>query len=49
MVEVPALCVKECPKASLPVNRFRISAPAALKVLCPDVYSGKGGVTTVAA
>jgi hypothetical protein len=36
------------PKRSLPVNSLRISAPAALKVLCPDEYSGKGGVGKVA-
>ena len=47
--ELPAATVTEAPKASLPVNRFKISAPAALKALCPEIYSWKGGVTTVAA
>src|SRR5437899_8408768 len=32
--------VAEAPNASLPVNDFRTSAPAALKVLWPDMNSG---------
>ena len=39
--------VTDAPKESLPVNAFRISAPAALKMLCPETNSGNGGVTTV--
>src|SRR5256885_6519236 len=45
--EVPGINVTEPPKASLPVKSFRISAPAALKVLCPELHSGKGGVGKV--
>jgi hypothetical protein len=45
--EVPALIVTESPKASLPVKDFRISAPAAEKMLWPEKYSGNGGVTTL--
>ena len=47
--DVPASWVAEAPNASEPVKRLRISAPAALNVLWPDRYSGKGGVTTLAA
>ena len=43
-LELPARNVVVPPKRSLPVKRLRISAPAALKVLWPDEYSGKGGV-----
>src|SRR5258708_30712025 len=42
--ELPAAKVTEPPKVSLRVKRFRISAPAALKLLCPEMDSGKGGV-----
>ncbi len=45
--ELPAGKVTESPNSSLPVNSVRISAPAALKVLCPEMYSGKGGVGNV--
>src|SRR5260370_5376719 len=39
--------VTEPPKRSLRVNSVRISAAAALKLLCPEEYSGKGGVGKV--
>src|SRR5216683_1938933 len=45
--ELPCGRVTEPPKRSLWVNRSRISAPAALKLLCPEEYSGKGGVGKV--
>ena len=45
--ELPAGSVVEPRKRSLRVKSFRISAPAALKLLCPDEYSGKGGVGKV--
>src|SRR5438477_4270120 len=48
-LELPAGSVTEAPKRSLWVNRLRISAPAALKLLCPDEYSGNGGVGKVLA
>ena len=38
--------ITEKPRASLPVQDFRISAPAAEKTLWPEKNSGKGGVTT---
>ena len=41
------MIVTESPKASLPVKDFRTSAPAAEKTLCPEKYSGNGGVRTV--
>ncbi len=41
---VPIAMVTECPNESDPVNRFRISALAALNVLCPELYSANGGV-----
>ena len=47
--ELPAGNVTDAPKLSLPVKSLRISAPAALKVLCPEEYSGKGGVGKVRA
>ena len=47
MVELPAGNVTESPKRSLPVNNARIVAPAALNVLCPEMYSGNGGVGKV--
>ena len=34
------------PKVSLPVKAVRVMRAAALKVECPEVYSGNGGVTT---
>jgi hypothetical protein len=46
-LELPAGKVTEPPKRSLPVNSLSATAPAALKVLCPDEYSGKGGVREV--
>src|SRR5438105_7722089 len=45
--ELPAANLTEPPKRSLPVNSLRISAPAALKLLCPEEYSGNGGVGNV--
>jgi hypothetical protein len=47
IVEEPAGRVIEAPKWSLPVARRRISAPAALKLLCPEAYSGNGVVGKV--
>jgi hypothetical protein len=47
-LELPVGKVTEVPNLSLPVKSFRISAPAALNVLCPELYSGKGGVGNVA-
>ena len=44
ILEVPARKLAEFPKASLSVKSFRISAPAALNVLCPELHSGNGGV-----
>src|SRR6266550_2838491 len=44
ILELPARRTVEPPNRSLPVKRLRISAPAALKLLCPDEYSGNGGV-----
>ena len=46
--ELPAASVTVAPNASLLVKRFRISAPAALKLLWPEEYSGNGGVGKVA-
>ena len=46
-LELPAGSVTEAPNRSLCVKRLRISAPAALKLLCPDEYSGNGGVGNV--
>src|SRR6266545_6142166 len=46
--ELPAGRVAEAPKRSLAVKSLRISAAAALKLLCPEEYSGKGGVGKVA-
>lgn len=43
----PAGKVTESPNASLPVNNLRTAAPAALKVLCPEMNSGNGGVGNV--
>jgi hypothetical protein len=40
--------VTETSESSLPVNSFRISALAALKVLWPETYSANSGVTNVA-
>src|SRR5438094_3713831 len=45
--ELPAANATEASNRSLPVKRRRISAPAALKLLCPEEYSGKGGVGNV--
>ena len=39
--------VTPAPKLSLPVNLARMAAAAELKVLCPDTYSGNGGLTTL--
>src|SRR3979411_1088739 len=47
IVKAPAGNVTEFPNVSLPVNSFRISAPAALKVLCPELHSGNGGAGKV--
>ena len=46
-VEVPARMVTDTPNVSLPVKDLRTSAAAAEKTLCPEKYSGNGGVTTV--
>src|SRR4029453_12915129 len=43
--EVPALTVICPPKLSLPVKAVRVMRAAPLKVECPEVYSGNGGVT----
>src|SRR6266542_2405790 len=45
--ELPAATVTDAPNLSLSVKSRRISAPAALKVLWPDAYSGNGGVGNV--
>ena len=45
--DVPGKKVTELPKTSLPVHFFNISAPAALKVLWPEMYSGNAGVGKV--
>jgi hypothetical protein len=45
--ELPGAAVYESPQLSLPVNCCRTYALAALKVLCPEQYSGNGGVTTM--
>jgi hypothetical protein len=45
--ELPAGKVTELANRSLRVKARRISAPAVLKLLCPDEYSGKGGVGNV--
>jgi hypothetical protein len=47
VLELPADKVTEAPNRSLFVNSLRISAPAALNVLCPELYSGNGGVGKV--
>ena len=39
--------VTEAPNRSLPVASLSISAPAALKLLWPEAYSGNGGVGNV--
>src|SRR5260370_18976045 len=44
VLELPAENVTESPNLSLWVNSLRISAPAALKVLWPEMDSRKGGV-----
>lgn len=46
--ELPAGKVTDAPKRSLSVNRLRISAAAALNMLCPELCSAKGGVGNVA-
>src|SRR3989442_15887768 len=45
--ELPTNTIADAPNASLPVNDLRISAAAALKVLWPEMNSGKGGVMNV--
>src|SRR5579864_6971985 len=40
----PGSAVNHPPKASLPVNLLRISAPAALNALCPETNEENGGV-----
>jgi len=47
--EAPACSVTEAPKRSDPVNKRKISAPAALNELCPETNSGNGGVGKVLA
>lgn len=44
IIELPGGNVTESPSRSLPVDAASTSAPAALKALCPDTYSAKGGV-----
>ncbi len=44
----PAGIVAKTPSVSFPVKELKISAPAAEKMLCPEKYSAKGGVTVVA-
>src|SRR4051794_11632851 len=46
IAELRGAAVYESPKVSLFVNRFRTYAAAALNVLCPEGYSGNGGVST---
>src|SRR5438309_832879 len=46
-LELPAGNTTEPSNVSRPVKSFSISAPAALKLLCPDENSGKGGVGNV--
>src|SRR5215471_9612176 len=45
--ELPFKILTESPKLSLPVNRKKIWAAAALNVLWPETYSGNGGVMTI--
>src|SRR2546428_6460433 len=47
VLELPAGKVTEAPDRVLFVNSLRISAPAALTVLCPELDSCNGGVGTV--
>src|ERR671939_939281 len=47
-LELPGANLTVPPKVGLPVKAARTAAPAALKVLCPEVNSGKGGVATLA-
>ena len=47
MLELPGANVTEPPNLSLPVQSLRIVAPAALKVLWPEMYSANGGVGNV--
>ena len=47
IAEVPGKKVTEAPKCSRPVHSTNIDAPAALNVLCPEMYSGNGGVGNV--
>src|SRR5438270_3476445 len=47
VLELPGAKETEAPNRSLPVKRRSISAPAALKVLWPELYEGKGGVGNV--
>src|SRR5215211_4402738 len=49
ILELPALMVTLALKLSVPKKAPRMVRPAALKVLCPDTYSGNGGVTTLSA
>ena len=46
--ELPGAKLTVPPKVGLPVKPAKAAAPAALKVLCPEVNSGNGGVTTSA-
>src|SRR5215472_7004187 len=45
--ELPDLTTNPVPNRSLPVNRLRTSAAAALNVLCPETCSGNAGDTRV--
>jgi hypothetical protein len=40
--------VTDIPKVSLPIAALRTMAAAALKVECPERYSGNDGVTKLA-
>ena len=48
MRELPAAMVADIPKVSLPMAALSSMAAAALKVECPDRYSGNEGVTKLA-
>src|ERR671913_263980 len=42
-LELPAGMVIDMPRSSLPVKSWSTAAAAALKVECPEMYSGNGG------
>ena len=47
-LELPAGMVIDMPRSSLPVKSWSTAAAAALKVECPEMYSGNGGVGNAA-